>query len=116
MQFGNTSRYFPSFFCSGLCGRMLNLFAKRCYNHNEASGCIMNRLLGKKYSDAIDRNVQGVDVPQLNLQNTMNIYVKLCSLFSSNRLPNSSVYYANNVSKGKYPFLFPHVQLIQSRT
>ena len=33
-----------------------------------ASGWITNRLLGNKDSDAIDRNGQGVDVAQLNLQ------------------------------------------------
>ena len=33
-----------------------------------ASGWIINRLLGNKDSDAIDRNGQGVDVAQLNLQ------------------------------------------------
>ena len=33
-----------------------------------ASGRIINRLLGNEDSDAIDRNGQGVDVAQLNLQ------------------------------------------------
>ena len=82
MQFSNTSRYFLSFFCSVLFGRMLNLFAKRWYNHNEASRWIMNRLLGNEDLDAIDRNGQGVDVAQLNLQKRVIIYVKLGSLFS----------------------------------
>ena len=42
----------------------------------------MNRLLGNEDLDAIDRNGQGVDVAQLNLQKRVIIYVKLGSLFS----------------------------------
>ena len=42
----------------------------------------MNRLLGNEYSDAIDRNGQGVDVAQLNFQKRVNIYIILGSLCS----------------------------------